>query len=205
MNAERGKGAGRISEGAGQSGVELEPALWIDRHGSAMFAYARLRLPNADLADDAVQEALASAWHSRGTFGGRSSERTWLIGILRFKVLDLLAARSRHASTTGIGTDSLGDDSGEFEHGRWAARHGNRPGDASEADVRRAIEESLRLLPDLMRQALVLREVDGLPGKTVCEILGITETNLWTAVHRAKGRLRVALTERFGEDWDGSF
>ena len=175
----------------------LDPSRWIDRHGEAMFVYARLRLPGAELAEEAVQEALASAWRSRGSFEGRSSERTWLIGILRYKVLDLLAERRR----AGAPIDE--SDGGVFTNGGFRDAQRAWGQDPDDAEVRAAIASALEGLPEIMRQAVVLREVDGIPGKTVCEILGISETNLWTLVHRGKARLRLALGERFGDDWGG--
>lgn len=160
-----------------------------------MFAYARMRLPNAELAEEAVQEALASAWHSRGSFEGRSSERTWLIGILRYKVLDLLAARRR--SSAAFDAASIEDPDSVFLNRGFRESPREWGSDPSDEEIRRALETALESLPDLMRQAIILREIDGLHGKTVCEILGISETNLWTLVHRGKARLRRALTDRF--------
>ena len=177
---------------------------WSERHGSARFAFARLRLPSADLAEEAVQAALVGAWRSRGSFEGRSTERTWLTGILRYKILDLLRERSRRAAHE---TGPLADDADDFTRGVWASRpepwHEHLGDDTDNAVVRRAVEEALAELPEPMRTALVLREIDGLPGKTVCEILGGTETNFWTMIHRAKARLRRTLADRFGEEWGG--
>lgn len=167
-----------------------------------MFAYARLRLQSADLAEDAVQDALAAAWRGRASFEGRSSERTWLIGILRYKVLDLIAAQA--AARTARGRDPKpgadepdGRASVVAETGACGSRWGR---DADPARVRAALRVALDALPDAMREAVVLREVEGLSGKAVCEILGISETNLWTLVHRAKARMRVSLNEQLGDE-----
>ena len=167
-----------------------------------MFAYARLRLPSAESAEEAVQAALAAAWRSRDSFERRSSERTWLMGILRHKVLDLLAQRRRSRSRHGA-PDSTGDSGGDlFVRGGFAQPQrpwGRAPDDA---ELREAIREALAELPDAMRSALVLREVDGLSGREVCEVLGVSETNLWTLVHRGKARVRASLAHRFGNDWE---
>ncbi len=165
-----------------------------------MFAYARLRLPSADLAEEAVQEALASAWRSRASFGGRSSERTWLIGVLRYKVLNLLAARRRDAS--GGGGATVYADDGSFRNGQFATRQDPWTHSPDDKEMRRAVRMALEELPDTMREALVLREIDGLSGRQVCEILGVSETHLWTLVHRGKARLRASLAERFGGEHD---
>ena len=179
----------------------LEPSLWVERHGSVMFGYARLRLPSADMAEEAVQEALVAAWRSRDSFAGRSSERTWLIGILRYKILDALRDRSRRFGSLYEDGDTGSDPYESTGSGIAPACAGGGDwwSDPDASSLRRMLREGLEDLPEPMRTALVLREIDGIPGKTVCEILGVTETNLWTMIHRAKSRLRRSISEKYGE------
>ena len=65
-----------------------EAERWVDRHGDCLYRYALLRLGTPELAADVVQETFLEALRAQGSFAGRSSERTWLIGILRHKILD---------------------------------------------------------------------------------------------------------------------
>ena len=67
-----------------------DPEDWVDRHGDALYRYALLRLRSPDLAADVVQETFLEALRARSSFSGRSSERTWLVGILRHKIVDHL-------------------------------------------------------------------------------------------------------------------
>jgi RNA polymerase sigma-70 factor (ECF subfamily) len=64
------------------------PADWVLDHGDALFRYAYLKLRDRDAAEDAVQETLLAALRARTSFSGDSSERTWLVGILKHKVSD---------------------------------------------------------------------------------------------------------------------
>jgi len=161
-----------------------------------MFGYARLRLFDADSAEEAVQEAFLAAWRSRYSYLGDSSERTWLIGILRHKVLDAITDRTRkRQAEAAIEIDH--ETSPEFSRGRFVEFPHRWGGWVDGIEIRLALTAALETLPDQMRQAVVLREIDGLSGRVVCEILGISETNLWTLVHRAKTRLRVCLGEHF--------
>ncbi len=168
---------------------------WLEEHGDALYRYAMLRLGDPDSAQDAVQETLLAAMQGEGTFEGRSKERTWLIGILRHKVLDILRRRARSIQP---------DDPMAFEkgHGRTAPVHWHRVEDESERrELRRLLYDRIRDLPEMQRLALCLRELDGMKTEEVCKILGITPTNLWTLIHRAKLRLREDLSRRwFGED-----
>ena len=162
-----------------------DPAGWVDAHGEAMFAFARLRLGSAEVAEEAVQEALVAALQSHHRFEGRSSERTWLIGILRFKVIDQIRARGREMRNEAW----LDDDRAHTT----AHPCSLPPSELDEKEYHQALRQAVVGLPDRMRLAVVLREVAGLSTDRVCEILGVTPTNLWTLVHRAKARIRESL------------
>jgi RNA polymerase sigma factor (sigma-70 family) len=170
--------------------TQLRPEGWIAEHGDAMYRYALLRLGNAEAAEEALGEALASAYASRESYRGDSTERTWLIGILRFKVLDLLRAKRSGRS------EELDEEEAEGcgPHDRWAAV-GDSP--AERAEFRQVLWDCVSNLPDMQRSALMLRVLDGLSSESACQILGVTPTHLWTLIHRAKRRLRAQLTERW--------
>jgi RNA polymerase sigma-70 factor (ECF subfamily) len=170
---------------------------WLDEHGDVMYRYALRRLGSADDAEEAVQETLTAALENRASFRGESSERTWLIGVLRFKVVDRLRAvssrRERPVETQAPDAVSSAAFSSGFRtdaERQWTVK----PSEAAErAELRRALDQAIDALPLIQRRALVLREVDGLPTKAVCEILNISPTHLSTLLHRGKLRLRRAL------------
>jgi DNA-directed RNA polymerase specialized sigma24 family protein len=64
------------------------PERWVDEHGDCLYRYALVRVRGAEVAEDLVQETLLAAVRSREKFGGRSSERSWLVGILKNKIVD---------------------------------------------------------------------------------------------------------------------
>jgi RNA polymerase sigma-70 factor (ECF subfamily) len=65
-----------------------DPASWVETHGDYLYRFALLRLGDPDIAADVVQDALLSALRTRQSFSGRSSERTWLVSILKHKIID---------------------------------------------------------------------------------------------------------------------
>ena len=65
-----------------------DPDEWVDRHGDVLYRYTLLRVRSPELAADLVQDTFVEALRVRHSYAGRSSERTWLIGILRHKILD---------------------------------------------------------------------------------------------------------------------
>jgi len=190
--SEQGAAEGRASAESGP----LDPARWLDEHGEALYGFAMLRLGRPDAAEEAVQEALVAALESVKRFERRSAERTWLIGILKHKVVDALRRESRGRAAPI--EEALRGDSGAFQKGHWRESQSSWEVSSGESeDFRRVLQESLASLPEPMRLAICLREIDGLETSQVCEILGITPTNLWTLVHRAKLRLRRELDVRW--------
>lgn len=159
-----------------------------------MYRYARLRLPSREEAEDAVQTAMLAALDARDRFDGRSTERTWLIGILRHKTLDRLRRLARERRITSTDADDpetyLSTGSRSTRPTSWASEQA-----AEVATSTPALRAALDTLPERERVAVVLREVDEIPIKAVCDVLSVTPTHLSTLVHRAKLRLRKALTE----------
>lgn len=100
-----------------------------------LLRFARLQLRDADASEDAVQEALAAAWSHAGDFAGRSAHKTWVFGILRNKLVDILRARQRTVSLTALDAELDGESVLDRElfqdNGHWAAhtkpRHGLAP------------------------------------------------------------------------------
>jgi len=171
------------------------PDVWLDLHGDALFRYALLRLRDTMLAEDMVQETLLAAMQARARYSGASSERTWLIGILKHKIVDHL--RKAHRETPA--GDELADHlDGLFdEHGHWRIDIApwSEPDRAFEQrEFWRIFADCIEHLPRRLADALLLREIDGLDSEAICKELGIVTTNnLWVILSRARLRLRQCL------------
>src|SRR3569832_1579799 len=171
------------------------PDVWLDLHGDALFRYALLRLRDSMLAEDLVQESLLAAMQARARYSGASSERTWLIGILKHKIVDHL--RKAHRETPA--GDELADhlDGLIDEHGHWRIDIApwREPDRAFEQrEFWRIFADCIEHLPRRLADALLLREIDGLDCEAICKELGIVTTNnLWVILSRARLRLRQCL------------
>jgi RNA polymerase sigma factor (sigma-70 family) len=162
----------QVGSGHGQMSVNAvtDPDDWVDRHGDALYRYALLRLRSPDLAADVVQETFLEAFRARSSFSGRSSERTWLVGILRHMIMDHLR-RVRREPPAGNGVSANGMSEPPLD----------------------VFNACLSKLPQGLADAFFLRELDDLGADEVQQILGITPANLWKRLHRACVCLRRCL------------
>lgn len=176
------------------------PDEWVDRHGDALFRYALSRVRDAGAAEDLVQETLLAAVRASEDFKHRSSERTWLIGILRHKVLDHFrhAAREKKVLVRRLEA-SVEEDEFDAEGG-WKVEvaEWNTPEESLEkAEFWRAIETCVDDLPENLKAPFVLREFDGVDCDGLAEDLGVTKNNLWVMLSRARQKLRHCLQHRW--------
>ena len=75
----------------------LNPEQWLETYGDALFRYAFSRIQDQTLAKDLVQETLLVAIQAKNQFAQQSSQKTWLIRILKHKVLDYYRHKYRRA------------------------------------------------------------------------------------------------------------
>ncbi len=190
-------------------GPTVDPEVWLRAHGDALYAYALRRLGSETDAEDAVQECLLAALGAARRFAGDSAERTWLTGILKHKVLDMLRARYRRKDQAGSLQTLMEGQMEDFSGGLWRERQQVLPilsdqGGAARmerAEFARAVAAAMERMPEAMRVVLVLLEVEGLITAEIGEALGVSDSQVWTLVHRAKARLRRELG---GEDHGGA-
>lgn len=71
------------------------PESWLDEHGAALYKYALVHTRDAYKAEEAVQETLLAALQGRDRFSGSASARTWLISILKHKIMDMFRHEAR--------------------------------------------------------------------------------------------------------------
>jgi RNA polymerase sigma-70 factor (ECF subfamily) len=174
----------------------LDPARWVDEHGDALFRFAILRVRDEELAADLVQDTFLSALKAKDGFRGGSSLRTWLIGILKHKIVD----HFRKNRVDVVSSDaSPGSESAEHAHsGVLSPSWNESPSKLVEnREFWAVLRGCLGDLPEAQRRAFSMREFDGLPGDEISKVLDVTPTNLWVMLHRARGRLRDCLERKW--------
>jgi RNA polymerase sigma-70 factor (ECF subfamily) len=168
----------------------------LDGHRPSLLKYAMLQLRNHAQAEDAVQEALVAALRGADGFTGGSSVRTWLIGILKHKIVDIIRKASREQSLDEREAATADTDLMFLQDGHYADKPADW-GDPEQALSRQrffhAFEECMASLPKATAQAFAMREVMGLDTGEICAALGISTSNCWVLLHRARLRLRECL------------
>lgn len=186
------------------AGGGLAPEQWVDPHGDTLFRYALSRLRDPEAAEEVVQETFVAGLQAREQYSGLGSEGAWLVGICKRKVIDCI--RRRHRPDAGIG--------GELGEAPWVAffdAKGNwridprvvkgRPEATMEKDdFWKAFRECLERLSQRQADVFTLRELEGMAGDEICKELGITASNLWVLLHRARLRLTQCMKSHL-EKW----
>jgi len=176
---------------------DRDPAAWVDAHGDALFRYAILRVKDETVAEDLVQDTFLSALKAIDRFQGGSALRTWLVGILKHKIIDYYRKARPEILASDLGTleNETQEERLERAHEHpvleeWAASPGGLLENQRFWEV---FSGCLDGLPEAHRRAFSLREIDGYKGEEICKLLNITSTNLWVILHRARHRLRECL------------
>lgn len=182
-----------------------DPSSWVDLYGDYMFRYALFRLRDRTHAEEVVQETFVAALQSKARFEGQSSLKTWLIGILKHKIIDHFRKQRREVSLENpapMKHEEMFRTTGEWA-GHWTEQAG--PIDWGTDPIRsiekkefwEALEHSLEMLPPRLAQVFILREMDEMSSAEICKALNISESNLWVMLHRARQQLRRALELRY--------
>ncbi|MGZ8463420.1 MAG: sigma-70 family RNA polymerase sigma factor [Candidatus Deferrimicrobiaceae bacterium] len=181
--------------------ANLEPSEWVDRYGDYLFRYAMLRLRDRSTAEDLVQETFLAALKDRGSFSGNSAESTWLVGILKHKIMDHFRHQAREAPLEAGDLRERPDSSPFDGSGHWASGPtdwGGNPADLyREKKFLDQFTKCLAALSPNHANAFTLREIDGADTGEICKVLNVTETNLWVILHRARMQLRKCLETRW--------
>jgi RNA polymerase sigma-70 factor (ECF subfamily) len=177
-----------------------DASAWLERHGDALYRYARARVGLRELAEDLVQETLLAALQSRDRFQSRSSERTWLCSILRHKIVD----HYRRGEPLRRADEAEGSLDRFFTGDRFW-KHAPSPWKAPEqaladSEFWRVVDGCLGDLPRILAQAFMLRELEQVEVETLCATLNLSPANLRVRLHRARLLLRDCLETR----WFGS-
>jgi RNA polymerase sigma-70 factor (ECF subfamily) len=175
----------------------------VGRYERSLHRVARTFVKDDSLAEDVVQETWIGLLRGIHKFEGRASFKTWLFRVLANRARTRAVREARYVPIDQTDEPSTVD--GQFEpDGRWRVPPREwqiTPERLLLSDeVRELVDGTLAELPATQRAVVELRDVEGLDGAEVCNILGISETNQRVLLHRGRTKLRVALAGKLESD-----
>lgn len=187
----------RLRAGDEQAFVSL-----VDRYHATMVALAMNFVPGRAVAEEVVQDTWLGVVRGIARFEGRSSLKTWLFRILVNRARTA-GRHERRAPQPEPGLWSAVDPSRFRPDGTWSDPPAEWMDDVHDRLAAQQAVERLRSmlarLPETQRQVVVLRDVEGLSGDEVCQVLDITDANQRVLLHRGRSRLRAMLEAEMGK------
>jgi len=179
---------------------KINPNKWIELYSDYLFNYTISRVSDREIAQDLVQDTFLAGLKSMKNFKGEASERTWLISILKRKVIDYYRKIN---SKKGKAEVRMSYNSDTESEGDWLEERVADPFDKTAEDSMQneelgdAIYNCLSKLPQKQADVFKMKTIQGIETEVICNELNITASNLWVIIHRA----RTALADCLKENW----
>ena len=178
---------------------DINPNKWIDLYSDYLFNYTITRVSDRDIAQDLVQDTFLAGLKSMKNFKGEASERTWLVSILKRKIIDHYRKINSNKGKAEVRI-TYNDDESE---GDWLEERVADPFDKTAEDQMQnselgdAIFDCLSKLPKKQAQVFRMKTIEGYDTEDICKELNINASNLWVIIHRA----RTAMASCLEKNW----
>ena len=177
---------------------QLNPTGWVDLYADYLYNYAISRVNNEELAKDLVQETFFAGLNSAKNFKGSASERTWLVAILKRKVIDHYRKRNSKKGKAEVRMSYNNEGEGSWLEEQIADPLSKSENDGIEnEELGMAIHECISKLPAKQAKVFTMKTIHGMNTEDICNELSINPSNLWVLVFRA----RTSLMDCLNENW----
>ena len=163
---------------------------------------AFIQLRNMEQAEDIAQDTLLAALSAADKFEGRSQVKTWVVGILRNKVIDAIRGKKRAHKHVSINeehdeniADVLFDDGGRWDE--KPASWGDGEFDLIQKQFMAVLDICIEKLPVNQGRAFVMKEVFEMEAVEICKTLEINSSNMWVLLHRGRLTLQACLDKNW--------
>lgn len=200
---DKNQNAAALNSGAADPG-----AMELEKYRPYLMRYALAQLRDTTMAEDAVQDTFLAVLQKADSFVGRSTRKTWLVGILKHKIIDRLRRIGRdQGRPAAANLDAAFDDDDEnlsgtlfTDAGRWVempASWGTPEQLLRSKQFMQVFDQCRRVMPAHQAQVFSMREALELTVEEICKILAITPTNCHSTLFKARARLRECLGRRW--------
>ena len=182
--------------------VKIEPDHWVDNYGDYLYNYAWARVGSKEVAEDIIQETFIAALKGKDKFGGKSSELTWLISILKHKIIDYYRKKSIKKEFSESTFRKPFQDKEGLE-GHWIMERAPKDwSDDKESPLRNEEFQTILMfclsgLPEKWKSVFILKVMEEIDSDEICEKIGCSASNFWVIMHRAKLKLRECIEKNW--------
>ncbi len=179
---------------------QLDPNSWIRNYSDYLFNYTISRVDDREIAKDLVQETFFAGLRSMKNFEGKASERTWLVSILKRKIIDHYRKIN---SNKGKAEVRMSYNSSEESEGDWLEERvadpyaSNAESDIENNELGLAIHKCLSTLPEKQAKIFKMKTIDNFDTETICNEFDITSSNLWVIIHRARTSMAACMEKNW--------
>lgn len=180
---------------------KLHPEAWVDNYADELFSFIMKRIGNSNDAEDILQDVYLSAWKSRDTYNGSSSERNWLFAICKNKMIDHYRKQGINRNTIAMEEET--SDIYFLEDGHWHPKVRPEKGFTENShqletkDFFNILERCKQKLKQIQERVFTMKHIEDMDTAEICETLCISLENYWVLMHRAKINLRACLEKNW--------
>ena len=184
---------------------QLNPHHWVAAHADYLYGFAITRLNDEEQAKDLVQETFLAALQKVDRFEGKSSERTWLTAILKYKIIDVYRKKSSGLIVNADVQRAEQEQSDFFEpeYGHWTKENAPMSFGIDDHDplinkeFNSILQKCMQKLPALWLSIFTMKHMDDQSTDIICSELKVTQANFWVIIHRTKLNLRACLQKNW--------
>ena len=184
----------------------LNPKKWVELYADYLYNFAYYRVNNDELAQDLVQDTFLSALKAIDTYKGQASEKTWLVSIIKNKIIDhYKKASTRNESPLKLSTYEAPSYDYFFDKQKmgawqkdsmpkdWAVNENNY----DTKEFYKTLENCLTQLPEKWKGVFTMSLLEEADSKLICKEMEISSSNFWVIIHRAKLQMRACLEKNW--------
>lgn len=181
--------------------LTLAPQLWVANYADFLYRYAVVRVNDDEVAKDLLQETFFSALKGRSNFKGESSERTWLVAILKHKIVDHYRKagnlRAKSLTNTAAEEDFFEDDNGHWKKENRPVEFNAVKDELQEKEFSAVLKNCIKKMPALWSAVFTMKHIDEENTADILKELGLSSANFWVIIHRSKLNLRACLQKNW--------
>lgn len=171
---------------------------WVELYGDDLYRWTYYKVSNQEAAEDLVQDTFLAAFNGYDQFQGNSNPKTWLFSILKRKIIDYY--RSQASNKIVLDADNQHENRFFNEKDEWInqeAVFGEEQHLLDNHQFNLALEKCIAHLPKNWSYAIRMKFLSDKSSQEICQELGVSSSNYWQILHRAKLQLKDCLNKNW--------